>query len=171
MAFLVFSFAGSFCFALATMRRHDRFVSEVIRRRSVSGREVYSVLALLVCVLLLRRVWHPGASALPYLWTAVLLFTLWGVTFFRASAPILCIASGVVSNLLVVASNGFTMPADGLMGISPDHVLLGASSRLWYLGDIFSFSAGRWVGGYSIGDCAIAAGFWWLNARLWMKLH
>jgi hypothetical protein len=169
MVFIWSAFLAAMMFALAAMRHGDRFLALVMRRLP-STRECYAFFVAFPVMLVLRQFLTVGPLTATLAWFGAAGMALWIATFFRASAPTLVIAAGALSNLLVVAANGFTMPADMPVWDHAGYAPISAETRLWYLGDLFALQSSRGFGGYSIGDILMNIGFWWLNARLWLGI-
>lgn len=168
VAFGLLFLTGIGLVVLASTRRQERFVRIMIRR-PLTLREVYAYGAFLLVAIAAMRIVPPGVLPRPLIFGIVGVLLVWTATFFRLSGPTFTAAAGIVSNQLVVFANGFGMPSHGLAQDLSVHSPVDAATRLAILGDIFPmFDAhGRIVGGFSLGDCVLTVGVWWIAARLW----
>jgi hypothetical protein len=120
----------------------------------------------LLVVAVFVRAAAPLAGAASFLLVTVSLTTIVIVAAANWRLPGIALAAiGAGANLAVVLANG-GMPVDpsatrlGLAGIPADgvHVVLGSTSTLSFLGDVFAVPP---LGTFSIGDVLIAAGTFW----------
>jgi hypothetical protein len=169
VVFVYVILGAALMFGLASIRRSDRFLELTLRRHPPLW-ECYAFLAAIPVMLALRQFLTVGPLTARLAWFGAAGMALWIATFFRASAPTLVIAAGALSNLLVVAANGFAMPTDTPVWDLPGYSSISAETRLWYLGDVFALQTSNRFGGYSIGDILMCTGFWWLNVRLWLGI-
>ncbi len=120
------------------------------------------------------------AAALHILTYAAAVAFLWGN---RGVAGVLIVAAGALSNGLVIALNGGTLPASEAAveaaGLDPDLAFANSAvidnPVLPWLGDVFAWPAPLPLANtFSVGDVLIVVGVWvaaWSGSRRWGTSH